>query len=577
MSQGDTRRDFIKGALAAGVAGNAGLSAFGAASPAAGAKSGRHQPRIMFYHDGRHPLLYMYEPPMQKEELESVVDDLAGTPVEALMFCLGDGRTMLHDTKAGELWGHYVDKWPHIIFRRTYQNAKGLIDEGNDPLRVVCDRAHEKGILLYPALLLQLESGKRGGTGYDIRSSEFRMDNRHLNIGGRGDLDESFPGYNCADFKHEKIRNERFAIIEEVLNHYPIDGLELHMNFWPYYFHPEEIEVGREIMTEWVAKVHAAVKQSAPERELVISIPASLEFCRSRGLDPEEWIARGIVDVLVAQKPALPGVMDPNSTLIVYEGWLLDDIRTLVKKARGSTCRVLAAIDSHLDSDRLAEAPIEMVRAAACNFWAQDVDGLYVSQWHAHWPFEAPFYERLRELPHPDVMAPKDKFYHIPTVGGRYRQDGLTAQLPADLEVSKPVKLELTINDDLLRWDRVGRVHEVLLRFRVASATELDHLRFRLNGRELPVGSLRKINEIYRMKAPRYRTGSCYWFVYRLDREHWPQQGTNAIEVTLTHRDPDVLPQCFLRDVELETKYLMGKNFHRGQDADLGPARASGI
>ena len=134
MSQGDTRRDFIKGALAAGVAGNAGLSAFGAASPAAGAKRGRHQPRIMFYHDGRHPLLYMYEPPMQKEELESVVDDLAGTPVEALMFCLGDGRTMLHDTKAGELWGHYVDKWPHIIFRRTYQNAKGLIAEGTDPL-----------------------------------------------------------------------------------------------------------------------------------------------------------------------------------------------------------------------------------------------------------------------------------------------------------------------------------------------------------------------------------------------------------------------------------------------------------
>ena len=24
------------------------------------------KPRIMFYHDGRHPLLYMYEPAMQK-------------------------------------------------------------------------------------------------------------------------------------------------------------------------------------------------------------------------------------------------------------------------------------------------------------------------------------------------------------------------------------------------------------------------------------------------------------------------------------------------------------------------------
>ena len=38
------------------------------------------KPRIMFYHDGRHPLLYMYEPAMQKEECEAAVDELAGTP-----------------------------------------------------------------------------------------------------------------------------------------------------------------------------------------------------------------------------------------------------------------------------------------------------------------------------------------------------------------------------------------------------------------------------------------------------------------------------------------------------------------
>ena len=62
------------------------------------------QPRIMFYHDGRHPLIYMYEPPMQKEEYEAAVDELVGTPVDTLMFCLGDGRTVLHDTKVGELW-----------------------------------------------------------------------------------------------------------------------------------------------------------------------------------------------------------------------------------------------------------------------------------------------------------------------------------------------------------------------------------------------------------------------------------------------------------------------------------------
>jgi len=42
--------------------------------------------------------------------------------------------------------------------------------------------------------------------------------------------------------------------------------------------------------------------------------------------------------------------------------------------------------------------------------------------------------------------------------------------------------------------------------------------------------------------------------------------------VTLHQRDPEVTPQIGVRDVELDVKYLMGKNYHRGfVDADLGP------
>ena len=69
------------------------------------------KPRMMFYHDGRHSHIYRYEPPMAPEEYTAMVDELAGTPVDAIMLCLGEGRTMLHDTRAGELWGHNVDKW----------------------------------------------------------------------------------------------------------------------------------------------------------------------------------------------------------------------------------------------------------------------------------------------------------------------------------------------------------------------------------------------------------------------------------------------------------------------------------
>jgi hypothetical protein len=76
------------------------------------------------------------------------------------------------------------------------------------------------------------------------------------------------------------------------------------------------------------------------------------------------------------------------------------------------------------------------------------------------------------------------------------------------------------------------------------------------------------------MSAPRYRVTG-YWYIWRLGAAHWPEMGGNRFEVTLVRRDPDLIPEITLRDVELEIKYKMGKNFHRGQDPDLGPAQGS--
>ncbi len=528
------------------------------------------KPRMMFYHDGRHPLIYMYEPPMQKEEYEAGVDELVGTSIEAIMFCLGDGRTMLHDTKVGELWGTPTQKWPHLGFRRAYQNAKHLIEEGNDPLQVICDRAHAKGLLLYPTLLVQQWSGDpEADPGNFARTSSFRLENKHLEIGARGDLDPEARSTHYLDFKHEEVRGERFALIQETVDRYPVDGFELQLNYGLAYFHPDEMEEGRRTMTGWIRRVYEAVKKGGPDRELVLRVPTSIEMAHSIGLDLREWIDQGIVDVLVGEE------FHRSTSLSFSFANPGIDFTELVEVARGSGCRVHASIYSHLDSDRLSQATIEMIRASACNYWEQGIDGMYLSHWFSNWPYQGSFYEKLRELPHPDVMAPRDKIYHVPTSTGVYpdpaSEPGVPMQLPADLEVNEPIEIALTIADDLARWDAAGRVHEVLLRVRMIETTELDRYRFKLNGSELPDRLLRKINRMYMMGAPRYRVRG-YWYVFRLDREHWPQKGHNNVEVTLLERDPDVTPQVRLRDVELEIKYLMGKNFHRDfVDPDLGP------
>ena len=517
----------------------------------------------MFDHDGRHPLIYMYEPPIQKEELEAAVDELVGTPVEALMLTLGDIRSLLYDSQEGELWGRDIGRWPHIIWRRANQNFSSLIASGCDPLRVLCDRAHAKGMLLYASLLTQQGPRERLLKSWekeDFSADDYQLDLQPFDIGSRGSVEPDWPGYRCPDFGRREVRDQTLAVIEEVLQNYPVDGLELQLNYTPYYFHPDEVEGGRQIMTEWIGQVYEVVQKSATERELAVHVPASIEGGLAVGLEPLEWARRGSVDVLI---PEASGMADPSA-----------DFTPFVESAKGTSCRVIAAIQNRVSSDRIGEGTIEMMRAGACNFWAQGIDGLYLAHWFGSWPYRAEFYEKLREIVDPEIMATRDKFYRIPTATEAPPKAVLPPQtpdaLPVDLQEDKPVRLEFVVSDDLPRWGDVGRVHEVLLRVRVAAATELDRYEFSLNGHALPDQLLRKLNQTYIMSAPRYRATG-YWFIYRLDREHWPVQGKNTLEVTLLERDPGVLPNVTVRDVEMEVKYLMGKNFHRDfVDADLG-------
>jgi len=144
--------------------------------------------------------------------------------------------------------------------------------------------------------------------------------------------------------------------------------------------------------------------------------------------------------------------------------------------------------------------------------------------------------------------------------------------LPLELAQGEQVRVAFVVSDDVKKWDRAGRVDAVILRIRVTETTERDRLRFVFNGRELPESMLRRVNRMYAMQAPRYRVFG-YWFVFRLEKKYWPKRGRNALAVEIVRRDGQVLPAARLRDVELEVKYLMGKNFHRQPvDADLGPS-----
>ena len=522
------------------------------------------KPRIMFDHDGRHPLVYMYEPPMYKEEFEAAIDELVGTPVEAVNLMIGDIGSLIYDSQVGGLWGKDVDRWPHSVWGRASRNFNALIAEGYDPLKIACDRAHSKGMSLYAQLLAQQgarEISLRVWEDDEFSPEDYKYDVQSLEIGASGKVDKEWPGYRCLDFMHEEVRSRTLSLVEELVNNYSIDGLELEFCYTPYYFRPDQIESGRKVMTEWIGSVHEVMSSGSTDRELAVQVPASVDAGLSIGLDLNEWIRTGIVDVIIAQ-PSV--VADPMA-----------DFKPLINASRGTNTRVLAALKSRVSTDRINEASIEMMRGSACNYWDQGVDGIYVAHWFGYWPYASSFYEKLRELPHPDIMASRDKHYRVPTDTVRPVSPSIAADkrnsLPVKLKVSVPNSIELIISDDVEHWYSRGMIHEILLRIRLVETNEQDKIEVKLNGNLLPSDMLRRVINMYAMDAPQYRVNGACWYIFRLRDEFRPVKGTNIIEVNLLESELQAFSNVTLRDIEMEIKYLKGAGFGRGTvDPDLG-------
>ena len=100
------RREFVRTALTAGLASNAPLcvAAVSAVAAGPGSHGSSRKPRLMYYDDSRHSSIYMYEPPMLKEEFRS----LGGRPGGHSGGCL--------DVRFG--------RWPDGVAR--YQGRRAL-------------------------------------------------------------------------------------------------------------------------------------------------------------------------------------------------------------------------------------------------------------------------------------------------------------------------------------------------------------------------------------------------------------------------------------------------------------------
>lgn len=497
------------------------------------------KPRLLYYNDARHYSFYRYDPPMSLHQLRQPVDEILGTGVDTLVFGLASGQTFLHDSQVGAQWGEGVEEHNHgVMWWRAAENLRQALEAGHDPLRVVVERAHEKGLQLLCSL--RMNDPSTADNLYMLG----RLKREHPEV-VIGEADPHNPhAATCADFARPEVRQERLAIIEEVCGRYGADGIELDQ-YVRVFFKPSRARQSAPILTDFVRQVRSLLDRLGKERGASLCLAARVHPVEAQnlsvGMDVRAWLAEGLVDLIVPQPPG--ALFDAEPVV----GWL-------VEAARAKDAWVFLPPGRTPYDDRHHTPTIEMYRAAAANCRALGADGLYLAD--LEWPPGPAEYQLLRELGDPEITARKDKHYFP----ARQEPDAAGPRhLPVTLEQDTRALVPFLVGDELEAARREGELEAAVLGVRVVQYCPRDELHFRFNGQPI---SPSRISHFYgglvaygasRAGLPP-RIDTHYWFEFDLPPA-LVREGRNEVEVHLARRFAPLAAERVLHQVELRLVY----------------------
>jgi hypothetical protein len=516
-----TRRKFVQALTVAGGAGAAGSSTGLLAKPRPGKHPGRKK-RTLYYNDARHYYLYVFEPPMTLEDAWRPIDEVAGTAVDTFVYGVERGDGLFYPSRVGQRFGADMRPFELTAYWRTWQNMQSLIDRGLDPLTVLIDRAHQKGMDFFASVRMASYGGLEGK--YKVPE------------GGRG-------------LAHEFVRDHQYAVLKELATEYATDGVELDFaaapGGMPRCLRPEEVPAMTPVLTEWVAKISRMVRgRSGAPGQVGARIYPTEEMCLKQGLDVRTWIREGLVDYLAP---------------MLYSDFTLDvdmPIDWVVEAAHSRDVAVYGVLAPYLRDEATGTAPAalktlfpkpENFRGAAANYWRRGVDGLYA--WFFKWPLGDGERRVLTELGDPELIGEADKHYVLHRRSKQAVEMGYQAVLPLRMpgrDAGKRTSIPFSISDDI--QGQAERIRQVVLKLYVDNLVTADRLTLRLNGQSLA-------QEICRRDyANRIDPWLGQWLEYQL-RKVRPRQGDNLLEISLDQRPAGLAGGISVESIEIHVEY----------------------
>ena len=410
--------------------------------------------RTIYFNDARHYYLFVHEPPISLEQAREPVDSVAGTGVNTFAYGVSRGDGLFYPSEVGTMFGADRQPFEGAYEWRTWQNMQSLIARGLDPLTVLVERAHERGM----DFVASLRMGSYAGMTPEQAVAQ----------GGRG-------------FADLKVRDHQFAVLEELVTRYPVEGVELDFSSAPggspFWLRAEDVAQHTSTMTDFVRESARMARAREGEPCLIgARVYPTEELNIKTGLDVQTWLSEGLVDFVVPML-YLDFIIDTDMPV----DWLVESAHRQDIAVYGMLQPYRRNEDRRFHTVTHASAP-EM-RAAAANLAAAGVDGLCT--WFLPWPLGKAERERLTELSDPSSLHDADKVYYL-----RRRCDGAEeydypAWLPLEIplsDVGKPHDIPFTIADDTAS----SQISSVRLQISVSNLVAEDRFVLSLNGTPLP-------------------------------------------------------------------------------------------
>ena len=300
-------------------------------------------------------------------------------------------------------------------------------------------------------------------------------------------------------------------------------------------------------MTEWLEGVTRMVreqKRKGKPKEVGVRIYPNLQTNSKTGIDILDWIGKGLVDYVVPVMYSYNS-LDPDMPF----DWVIDP-------AHEADIPVYGFLQHYVRSEDTGavkkEYPTpEIMRAAAANYWAKGVDGVYT--WYMHWPLGVVERSILTEIGDADVLEEKNKHYvlarRIPTAV----ELGYDAPLPVTLtaDTGKGHTIPFFIADDI--EIKKQRIADIRLKIYISNTVCADQYSFSLNGKPLTQDMCRRVIKS-REDAFIHSGWRHHWLIFDLTENH-PQKGSNTLEISLDSRPAKLRGHATVEEVEIIIKY----------------------